>query len=158
MTIFRPGTRTFILNSTAPPGWTKDTTHDDCALRLTTSATSFGGSQSFSTIFQSSKLSLSASPDFPSYTITSTAGNATITVPQMASHSHTVNGFAGPYQQGPGPATRTSGARSTVFTGNTGSGQAHTHIVSAPINAFIGGISFDNFNVKYIDTLIIIKD
>ena len=71
--------------STAPTGWTKDTTVNDKALRVVSGAVGSGGSVAFSTLFGR----------------TATDGT-TLTVNQMPGHSH---GFK--FCQGPSHATST---------------------------------------------------
>lgn len=48
---FESGTRMLFQQSTAPTGWTKDTSHNDKALRVVSGAVSSGGSVGFSTLF-----------------------------------------------------------------------------------------------------------
>ena len=46
-----PGTRMLFQQTAAPTGWTKDTTHNDKALRIVSGTASSGGTLSFSTVF-----------------------------------------------------------------------------------------------------------
>lgn len=71
---FPPGTRMLFQQSTAPTGWTKDTTVNDKALRVVSGAVGSGGSVAFSTLFGR----------------TATDGT-TLTVAQMPSHGHVMN-------------------------------------------------------------------
>jgi len=68
---FPAGTRMLFQQSTAPTGWTKDTTVNDKALRVVSGAVGSGGSVAFSTLFGR----------------TATDGT-TLTVAQMPSHGH----------------------------------------------------------------------
>lgn len=45
------GTRMLFQQTSAPTGWTKDTTHDDKALRVVSGSASSGGSTAFSSVF-----------------------------------------------------------------------------------------------------------
>jgi hypothetical protein len=47
---FASGTRISFQQSTAPTGWTKDTTFNDCSLRIVSGTASSGGSNAFSTV------------------------------------------------------------------------------------------------------------
>ena len=49
-TAFASGTKMLFQQSTAPTGWTKDTTHDDKALRVVTGTAGSGGTNAFSTL------------------------------------------------------------------------------------------------------------
>jgi microcystin-dependent protein len=48
---FPAGTRMLFQQSSAPPGWRKDTTHNDKALRIVSGSVASGGSVAFSTVF-----------------------------------------------------------------------------------------------------------
>jgi hypothetical protein len=48
---FPAGTRMLFQQSSAPPGWRKDTTHNDKALRVVSGSVGSGGSVAFSTLF-----------------------------------------------------------------------------------------------------------
>ena len=99
---FASGTSMLFQQSSAPTGWTKQTTHNDKALRIVTGSVSTGGSVAFSTAFAtpsvSGSVSISGAPAKGNL-----AGNATIngnpnvsgnvsshtlSVSQMPSHSH----------------------------------------------------------------------
>ncbi len=148
------GTRMIFQQTAAPTGWTKDTTHNDKALRLVSGAVSSGGTLSFSTVFGKS----------------STEGTA-ISVAQMPAHSHggaTASGGAdhthnydkgaiwgsglGPLQSGTGSAlitsaTATSGASAYLHThaiNSEGGGQTHAHNM--------------DIRVLYVDAIIAEKD
>lgn len=62
------GTQMFFVQTAAPTGWTKITTYNDYAIRLTSGTVSTGGSTAFTSVFAS----------------------RTITTTQLPSHSHTV--------------------------------------------------------------------
>jgi hypothetical protein len=49
--VFPTGTKLPFQQSSAPTGWTKDTTHNDKALRIVSGTASSGGSLAFSTVF-----------------------------------------------------------------------------------------------------------
>lgn len=48
---FPAGTKMLFAQTSAPTGWTKDTTHNDKALRVVTGTASSGGNHAFSTVF-----------------------------------------------------------------------------------------------------------
>ena len=71
---FPAGTAMLFVQTAAPTGWTKSTTHNDKALRVVSGAASSGGSYTFSSTF-----------------VNGNAGATTLSTAQMPSHSHTLN-------------------------------------------------------------------
>ena len=70
---FDSGTRMLFHQSTAPTGWTKDTTHNNKAMRVVSGTVSSGGSVEFTSVFASGLSS----------------GGTTLTNAQIPSHTHT---------------------------------------------------------------------
>ena len=109
---FPAGTKMLFRQTAAPTGWTKDTTHDDKALRVVTGPVGSGGATAFSSVFGASKTTGSASPG-------------------SASHSHTQRGAAA-------GSTGTVGSiridiSNTGDAGSTatdGAGSSHDHTLS----------------------------
>jgi hypothetical protein len=135
---FPSGTVMLFAQTSAPTGWTKNTsTGNDSALRLVTGSVSTGGSVAFSTVFVSNRAVNITS-------VTGTIGNTTLTTPQIPSHSHTIPqqggdtafGIGGPGQPG------------TQNTGSTGGGGSHTHPLSVSSGA--GDV---NIAVQYVDVI-----
>jgi hypothetical protein len=124
-----------FVQTAAPTGWTKSTTHDNKALRIVSGAASSGGSVAFTTAFASQGVS-------------GTVGATTLTTAQIPSHTHQqTNGFAG----GASAGANTSydiGSTSRV-TDATGGGNSHDH-------AFTG--TAINLAVQYVDVIIATKD
>ena len=124
------GTRLLFQQTAAPTGWTKDTTHDDKAIRVVSGTASNGGIDSFSTTFGAGK----------------TTASHTLSTPQIASHAHTVpqarirNSNQGSTY---GYATTASNL-SPINTGSTGGSGAHSHNLS--------------LDIAYVDTIIATKD
>ena len=130
---FAPGTVMLFVQTSAPTGWTKNTAHDNKALRIVSGAAGTGGSTAFTTVFTSR-----ATSGF--------VGATTLTTAQIPSHTHTIPsntsgtqvGFAG------------GGRNPTGFsTGAAGGGGSHTH-------GFAG--SAMDFAVQYVDVIIATKD
>jgi hypothetical protein len=132
---FPVGTAMLFVQTAAPTGWTKSTTHDNKALRIVSGAASSGGSVAFTTAFASQGVS-------------GTVGATTLTTAQIPSHTHQqTNGFAG----GASAGANTSydiGSTSRV-TDATGGGNSHDH-------AFTG--TAINLAVQYVDVIIATKD
>lgn len=80
---FPKGCRTLFQQKAAPPGWTKVTTYNDCALRLTSgdSITTRTNGYSFSGCFASGRGTNSTSISMGVY-------NTTLAVSQMPGHTH----------------------------------------------------------------------
>jgi hypothetical protein len=145
---FAAGTVMLFAQTSAPTGWTKNTTTgDNSALRVTTGAASTGGSVGFTTAFASQAVSGSLSSTTAtnqaqtatnqaftpagSVTITAvsgTAGATTLSTPQIPSHVHSGNLY---YQDGGArPFFRASGSGNFQGTANTnaeGGGGSHDH-------------------------------
>lgn len=128
------GTRMLFQQTTAPTGWTKETsaTYNDAALRIVTGSVTTGGADAFSAHFGTGK---------------STAGH-TLAEGEIPSHTHT----PGPAGQtvvtgGGGGAGFTSSTRveAGLTIANTGGGGAHSH-------------TLNNFNVKFADCIIASRD
>ncbi len=132
---FPSGTKLTFPQASAPTGWTKDTTHNDKALRVVSGTPSSGGSVAFSTAFASKT---------PSGTI----GDTTLTTDQIPSHVHGL--LIGPSDAGSGNLDfATSGGAVSMTTEAAGGGQSHTHTFSG--NAI-------NLAVSFVDVLIATKD
>jgi hypothetical protein len=132
-----PATTPILVQQTAAPtGYTKQTTHNNKALRVVSGTASSGGSVDFTTAFASK-------------TPTGTIGTTAISTLQLAPHLH---GYF--YKQGPGVA-ETGSSRQVAettqndSTGVTGQGDSHTH-------AFTGDAI--NLAVAYVDLIICTKD
>lgn len=137
---FESGTRILFQQTAAPTGWTKDTTHNDKALRIVNGAVSSGGSVAFTSAFTSQAISGSV-------------GSTTLVESQIPSHTHTHRGYvtvkggsAWPNSGGGGGATISNSGLTTTATGGGGS---HNHSFSA--NAI-------NLAVQYVDVIIATKN
>src|SRR5210317_526087 len=96
---FPAGTSMLFQQTAAPTGWTKQTTHNDKALRIVTGTVGTGGSSAFSTAFATPSVTGGAVSGNPGTNQTVSAGNlavsisgnisnTTLTVSQIPSHSH----------------------------------------------------------------------
>jgi hypothetical protein len=106
---FPPGTVMLFVQTAAPTGWTKSTTHDNKALRVVSGSVTTGGTQNFTAV------------------LNGTVGATTLTEAQIPSHIHTY------------PAGLTAGGAvlrpfgfngilsTNVSTNATGGGGSHTH-------------------------------
>ena len=145
--------------TTPPTGWTKDTTYNDYALRVTTgSVVNRTTGESFSTVFKNYN---SISVPGP---ITYSAVNATtIDLTSMTSHRHLgINHPGATSTRRGGSSGQAAGAPASAPTfGTAGSGVSHTHpigtvAVTGTINQ--GGVNSEiNLNIKYVDTIIAVR-
>ena len=148
---FTSGTVMLFGQTSAPTGWTKDTTnYNNSALRIVTGSVSTGGSVDFTTAFASQTPSGSVSIT----AISGSAGNTTLSTPQIPSHTHTYNNPSGD-GGGNGGVNRPT---PTANTGATGGGGAHSH----PFSFSSGSGTFTgdaiNLTVKYVDVIRATKD
>jgi len=163
---FPSGTVMLFAQTSAPTGWTKNTTTgDNSALRVVTGTASTGGSQGFTTAFASQTPTGSVSIT----TVSGSAGATTLTTPQIPSHAHKVfNSSPG----NPGTPAASSYRMFNTFTNNgeglgfgggpyndragtdnTGGGGSHTHpfSFSSGSGTFTGNAI--NLAVQYIDVI-----
>ena len=141
---FTSGTTMIFGQTSAPTGWTKDTTnYNNSGLRVVTGAASTGGSVDFTTAFASQTPSGTVS-------VSGSAGATTLTTPQIPSHTH--SGGNGPTRkiafepQGYFPFTSSGGT-----TGGTGGNGSHSHPFSVSSSTFTGNAI--NLAVKYVDVI-----
>ena len=119
--------------TSAPTGWTKQTTHNNKALRVVSGTAGTGGSVDFTTAFATPAVSGSVSA-------------TTLSESQMPSHRHqaayTAGGGGDPWLNG-----ESSGA--PYYTSYTGGNGSHTHSLSGATTTI---------NVSYVDLIIASKD
>ncbi len=98
---FPAGTRMLFQQTAAPTGWTKDTTHNNKALRLVSGTVATGGSVAFTTAFSTATATTAVAQS-------GTVGGTALTIAQLPSHTHgagTLTGVAasaGAHTHGPG--------------------------------------------------------
>jgi hypothetical protein len=140
---FDSGTVMLFAQTTAPTGWTKNTsTGDNSALRVVTGTASTGGSVAFTTAFASQTPAGSIS------TAGLSAGATTLNTTQIPSHNHSYTASAYNGLQSPGGEGAFSPSGAT--TGNTGGGGSHSHSISG--SATFTGTAI-NLAVQYIDVI-----
>jgi hypothetical protein len=138
------GTLMLFQQTAAPTGWTKQTTHNNKALRVVSGTASSGGTVAFTTAFASQT---------PSITLSGLASGATtLSTAQIPSHEHSYTSPNDPSSIGPGNG---SGGvwKSAATTGSTGGGGSHTHSVTGSASS-----SAINLTVQYVDLIIASKN
>ena len=169
------GTKQLFVQTSAPTGWTKETSsHDESAIRVTTGNASSGGSVDFTTLFNGSVNGTVAT------SISGTTGSTTLSASQIPSHFHyafrNTNAFDGINSalssseyaaRGSGfgggsydEKYAIGGVSSTANVGRTssvGSGQGHTHDAGSLTGTSTFSSTTD-LSVKFVDVIIATKD
>lgn len=138
-----------FYQSSAPTGWTKNTTHNDKTLRVVNgTGGGSGGSSPFTTVFPNSVRTFS-SPNIP---VTGTVGNTTLTAAQLPSHIHPNGGSIGLTPGGGDVAFGSGWTRTTPSTGGgpVSGGGSHSHPWTGTAQW-----SLDvNLTIAYIDVIV----
>jgi hypothetical protein len=180
---FPSGTSMLFQQTSAPTGWTKQTTHNDKALRIITGTVGTGGSVAFSTALGAGATvaggSVSGNPTSNlavgagdlAVSVSGNISNTTLSINQIPSHSHSSGGNAGF-----SAASAGNEASLKYFaagnTGAAGGGGAHNHghnisgsmsgspSISGNVTAgnLAVGASTAAINVSYVDFIIANKD
>ena len=140
---FASGTRLLFQQTAAPTGWTKDSTHNDKALRVINGTVTSGGSVAFTTAFAQQAVS-------------GTVGATTLTEAQIPSHTHSYSwyqsaskGSTGSRPIGGATGTSTATVALNQVDSATGGGGSHNH-------TFTG--TAINLAVQYVDVIIATKN
>jgi hypothetical protein len=142
------GTLMLFQQTAAPTGWTKQTTHDNKALRCVSGTAGSGGTTAFTTCFANQT---------PSISVSGSVSGTTLDTNVMPSHTHTINGgypddlnFTGNYNGTMNSDGGQGGSFTTLGTGGSGS---HAHGLSVS-----GSSSAITLNVQYVDMIIASKN
>jgi hypothetical protein len=148
------GTNQVFVQTSAPTGWTKQTTHDNKALRLVSGTPSSGGTSSFTTVFSASAATAShvvTAAEMGAHTHTFSA-----TTDTAANHTHTSEQ---PQEKGSKPGSQSAGSTYGDADGNStssGSSGSHSHTVSGTSSSTGGGLGHThtvNLSIKYVDII-----
>lgn len=137
--------------TSSPPGWTKLTSDDDCALRITSGTVGSGGTRGFSTVF--TNVSLSSSE-----VVAVTSLSAGSVAAKSPTHTHTGTQNWGSFTPGGGPPG--SGFNKLPYylgsTNGAGGSFGHTHSVPVPATLSTGFTASGSFDmtVKYVDVIV----
>jgi hypothetical protein len=175
---FVSGTLMLFQQTSAPTGWTKQTTHDNKALRVVSGSASSGGSVAFTTAFASQGVAGSIANTTAGGSVSisgGSVGSTTLSTSQIPSHAHrqiraNTQGSTNAGQHDLYFGTYyndwfTSSEANSGYTGFTGSGGSHNHSFSAPSGSFTGTAHNHTFTgtainlaVSYVDLIIASKD
>lgn len=137
---FTGGTTMLFVQTSAPTGWTKSTSHNDKALRVVSGTASTGGSTAFTTVFAARTIDRANLP------------NVTLTAASNGAHTHTW-GVSNPLNAIGGGSASAAGGSTTYSTSSDG---AHTHTTDS-INGGVTQTTID-FAVQYVDVIIASRD
>lgn len=155
------GTRMLFQQTAAPTGWTKDTTHNDKAIRVVSGTVGSGGTNAFSTLDATALGTITSS-------ISGSTASHTLTTSEIPSHTHSGNvdlrtnweaGSSSLSPVGTGDARYNGSASSPAFTTNaTGGGGGHSHGVGtlAVTSAFTG--TANQLDIAYVDVIVAQKN
>ena len=158
---FPSGTRMLFQQTAAPTGWTKDTSHNDKALRIVSGTAGSGGTNGLSTLDATAVGTINSS-------IAGSTASHTLTTSQIPSHTHSGNvnlrtnweaGSSNLSPVGTGDARYNGSASSPSFTTNaTGGGGGHSHGVGSltVTSSFTG--SPNALSIAYVDVIIAEKN
>lgn len=141
------GTLMLFQQTTAPTGWTKQTTHDNKALRVVSGTAGSGGTTAFSSVFTNQTPTISTGG--------LSAGATTLSTAQIASHSHVeTRASGGGCDSGVAPGSGLSPNTSNAYhsTNSAGGGGSHSHSISGSATS-----SAITLNVQYVDLIIASK-
>ncbi len=156
---FPSGTLMLFQQTTAPTGWTKQTTHNDKTLRVVSGNASSGGTTAFTSVFASRTPSGSVSGSNSGGSV----ANTTLSTTQIPSHDHTLSLTEGDDNNHSGNANNSAanadaGINGSCTVSSTGGSGAHNHSFTNPSwSGSFTGSSMD-FNVQYVDLIIASKD
>ncbi len=136
---FPSGTLMLFQQTSAPTGWTKQTTHNDKALRVVSGAASSGGATAFTSVFGSGK----------------NTGSYALQIADMPPHTHGAGSYVATAKQPTGAGSpgdwafsdsgnNTASVPVSGTSGATGGGGGHSHTQS--------------LDLQYVDVIIASKD
>jgi hypothetical protein len=152
------GTLMVFQQTSAPTGWTKGTTHDNKAFRCVSGTCSSGGNVAFTTAMASRGVSGNVSVSG----ISGSAGNTTLSTPQIPSHNHAQPSWGQPQNEAPNRFSahgivQTSQIQN-ISTASSGGSGAHSHPFSfSSGSANFSGTAID-MSVQYVDLIIASKN
>lgn len=142
---FPAGTAMMFVQTAAPTGWTKSTTHNDKALRVVSGTASSGGTTAFSTVFANQTPTITTSG--------LSAGATTLSTSQIPAHTHSYTALLNNNTNAGGGESSGGTNNQGLTTGSQGGGGSHTHSISG--SATSSAITLD---VQYVDVIIATKD
>jgi len=147
------GDKLVFRQAAVPSGWTKDTTYNNAALRVTSGTPSQQATagKEYSTLMAARTIARANLPNVALSVSGTAASNG------AHSHTYTRTTFPNPSPTGSGGGAM---SRGDTQSDNTGSSGAHTHSVSGATESINGGVTQTTFDlaVNYVDLYIATKD
>jgi len=147
---FTSGTLMLFQQTAAPTGWTKQTTHNDKALRVVSGTAGSGGSTAFTTALGTPAVSGSVS-------LSGNISNTTLSTAQIPSHNHGfTEGVSGNNVAAAMRKQNTAGDQTNnqkILSAGGGGSHNHGHNFSGSLSSATTAI-----NVQYVDLIIASKD
>lgn len=148
-------TATVFQQTTAPTGWTKQTDHNNKALRLVTGSVSTGGTTGFTSVLTSRTIATANLPAHThSFSATSGSSGALAVTFNRSSWTYNVSTNDTGFTSGGQSALDDVDANNDTITATAAS---HTHSVSGTTGS-TGGATAMDFAVQYVDVIIATKD
>ena len=145
------GTKMLFQQTTAPTGWTKDTTHDDKALRVVTGTAGSGGTNAFSTLDVTAAGTVNTS-------VSGSIGGTSLSNSQLPNNWYWKSNTPG--------GDRLDNHANSNYTARLpdwqtyriqGGGATHTHSLSLTATSTFTGTA-NGLDVQYVDVIIATKD
>lgn len=143
------GSTMMFAQTSAPIGWTKETSINDTAVRVVSGSIGTGGSADFSTVFTT------LTPTGSVTGLSGTVGSVALSTDQIPSHSHPHQYATIRYSASVGSIARGQFLNGTTVANPSFTGTAHAHPTA------VTGISFSstlNMNLRYQDVIFATKD
>lgn len=148
---FTSGTKMLFQQSTAPTGWTKDTTHDDKALRVVTGTAGSGGTNAFSTLDATAAGTVNTS-------VTGSIGGTALSTSQLPNNwYHKPNTPGGELSDNYANFNYQARHIDWPTYRIQGGGATHTHSLSLTATSTFTGTA-NGLDVQYVDVIIATKD
>lgn len=148
---FASGTKMLFQQTTAPTGWTKDTTHDDKALRVVTGTAGSGGTNAFSTLDATAAGTVNTS-------VSGTVGGTALSTSQLPNNwYHKPNTPGGEYSDNYANFNYQARHIDWPTYRIQGGGATHTHSLSLTATSTFTGTA-NGLDVQYVDVIIATKD
>ena len=159
---FPSGTSMLFQQTAAPTGWTKQTTHDNKALRIITGTVSSGGNNTFAAAFNTNQ-TVSGTTGGSAVTITGSVAGHSITQAELPNITLTPTQRAKTEDKGPlnrGSSSGSGASYEFIDIPLGGSGTAHSHAAGtlAGDSHTHSFSSTFNLDVQYVDFIIANKD
>ena len=153
--IYPAGTKKLFYQSTAPTGWTQDTTHGNKSLRVVNgTGGGSGNTRSWTQVLSATNtMSVAISGTFP---VTASVGGHTLSLSQLANHTHAL--LVGPASGSVATPFSNSGTtfaeNGSTQTGGAGGGGAHNHPFSGSVTVNETANLGVSIAVQYVDVII----